>query len=242
VPSLRRLAPSGRSLLVGFALLALAGGGYAAARDTSLFAVRQLVVVGGSLRTQAEVRAALAGEVGRSLLRVDAVDVDRRIAPVADVVSVSFDRAFPHTLRVRIRAERPVLLLRRGADGWVVSARGRVLSAVRNVRLSSLPRAWVPSATTVSVGATLGPAQGGRAAAALAAIRPPLAGRIRFVRVGPAELTLVLRNGLQLRLGGIDDIRLKLAIARRILALIGTAASGGYVDVSLPERPVVRTT
>src|SRR5579884_381802 len=110
------------------------------------------VVVGGPRRTQAEVRAALAGELGRSLLRVDGADLDRRLASAYDVVSVSFDRAFPHTLRVRIRAERPVLLLRRGAEGWVVSARGRVLSRVRNTRLSSLPRAWVPASTEVGVG------------------------------------------------------------------------------------------
>ena len=240
-PSLGRLAPSGRSLLVGFALLLLGVGGYFTARDTALFAVRRLVVVGGPRRTQAEVRAALAGELGRSLLRVDGADLDRRLASAYDVVSVSFDRAFPHTLRVRIRAERPVLLLRRGADGWVVSARGRVLSRVRNTRLSSLPRAWVPASTEIGVGELLGPAQGGRAAAALASVRQPLFGRVRFVRVGKGELTFVLRTGLELRLGAIDDIRLKLAIARRILALIGPGTVGDYIDVSVPERPVVRT-
>ena len=116
-PSLRRIAPSGRSLLVGFALLALGAGGYFAARDTSLFAVRRLVVVGGTPHTQAEVRAALAGELGRSLLRVNGDEIDRRMASTADVLSVSFDRAFPHTLRVRVHPERAVLLLRRGAEG-----------------------------------------------------------------------------------------------------------------------------
>ena len=239
-PSLRRIAPSGRSLLVGFALLALGAGSYFAARDTSLFAVRSLVVAGGTPRIQAEVRAALAGELGRSLLRVNGDDIGRRLAATPDVVSVSFDRGFPHTLRVRVHPERPVLLLRRGNEGWVVSARGRVLSKVRNTRLSSLPRTWVPLTTPISVGELLGPWQGGRAAAALASVRPPISGRVRFVQVGKAELTLVLRTGLELRLGGIDDVRLKLAIARRILAVIGPTTGGGYVDVSVPERPVVR--
>ena len=97
----------------------------------------------------------------------------------------------------------------------------------------------MPPTTTVTVGELLGPAQGGRAAAALASVRPPLFGRVRFVRVGEGELTLVLRDGLELRLGAIDDVRLKLAIARRILALIDPSTHGGYVDVSVPERPVV---
>jgi cell division protein FtsQ len=236
---LRALAPSARSLLVGFALLALAGGGYAVARETSVFALRTLVVVGGTARARSEVRAALAGEVGRSLLRVSGDEVDRRVAASPDVVSVKVDRSFPHTLRVVVRAERPVLLLRQGSGGWVVSARGRVLSKVRNVRLSSLPRAYVPAGATIGVGDTLGPAQGGRAAAALANVRGPLLGRIRFVRAGVDELTFVLGNGPELRLGTIAQVRLKLAIARRILALLGPSASGGYVDVSVPERPVV---
>lgn len=241
-PSLRRLAPSARSLLVGFALLALAAAGYGAARYTSLFAVRRLIVVGGSARSRAEARAALAGEVGRSLLRVNGDDLDRRLAASPDVVSVRFDRSFPHTLRVVVHAERPVVLLRRGSAGFVVSARGRVLSEVRNVRVSSLPRVWIPADSTVAVGDVLPAAEGGRAAAALAAVRGSLAGRIRFVRTSSRELTFILRSGLELRLGGIDDIRLKLAIARRILALIGPSPSRGYVDVSVPERPVVAST
>jgi hypothetical protein len=51
----------------------------------------------------------------------------------------------------------------------------------------------------------------------------------------------VLRSGLEVRLGDTRDLRLKLTIARRILAGLGSTATGGYLDVSVPERPVVRT-
>src|SRR5436309_14180245 len=44
-PALRRFAPSGRSLAVGIGLLLLAGGAYAAALETSVFAVRRLEIV-----------------------------------------------------------------------------------------------------------------------------------------------------------------------------------------------------
>jgi hypothetical protein len=47
----------------------------------------------------------------------------------------------------------------------------------------------------------------------------------------------VLRSGLQLRLGDARDLGLKLAVARRIFALPGLTVDG-YVDVSVPERPV----
>ena len=48
----------------------------------------------------------------------------------------------------------------------------------------------------------------------------------------------MLGGGLELRLGDGGDLRLKLAIARRILRRTGAAsAGGGYLDVSVPERP-----
>jgi cell division septal protein FtsQ len=238
-PLLRRIAPSGRSLAVGIGLLAVAAGAYAAALETSVFAVRSLEVVGGSPRAQAEVRAALAGELGRSLLRVGPGDIDRRTASAPDVLAVRFDRSFPHTLRVVVRPERPVLLLRRGNEGWVVSARGRVLRQVHNPHASSLPRAWVTGNTSVTVGELLSPDAGGRAATALAPAGKALFGRIRLVRASDAELTFVLRTGLAIRLGDVHDLRLKLAIARRVLAAISSYTTSGYIDVSVPERPVV---
>jgi hypothetical protein len=68
----------------------------------------------------------------------------------------------------------------------------------------------------------------------------PLPGGVHVVRAGDKELTLVLGGGLELRLGGGGDLRLKLAIARRILRQTGAAAAGGgYLDVSVPERPVL---
>jgi cell division protein FtsQ len=237
---LGRLAPSSRTLVLGLALLALAVGGYVGARETSVFAVQRVEVAGGTPRVRAAVRAALAPELGRSLLRIDGEDLDRRLAPVPAVLSARFDRAFPHTLRVVVTPERPVLLLRSGDDGWVVSARGRVLRKVRNTRASSLPRLWVPRTTRVEIGTTLAPDDGGVAAAALAPVAGTrFRGQIRFVRVGPKELTFVLRSGLQVRLGDAGDLRLKLVVARRILAATGRRISDGYVDVSVPERPVV---
>jgi hypothetical protein len=79
------------------------------------------------------------------------------------------------------------------------------------------------------------------AATALAALRgAPLPGGVRFVRGGARELTLISNGGLELRLGDTGDLRLKLAIARRILRTTGAATVGeGYLDVSVPERPVL---
>ena len=239
-PSLSRLLPSLRSLVVGIVLIGLAAGAYVGARETSVFAVSELEIVGGSPRLKAQVRKALAPEVGRSLVRIRGGEIDRRVASIPGVQSVSYDRVFPHTLRVRVTPERPVLLLRRGSEGWVISARGRVLRSVRNVRVSSLPRVWVPKETRVKAGATLAPESGGLVASVLVpVVGTNFPARVRSVRAADAELTLVLRSGLEIRLGDSGDLRLKLAVARRILVLQGPGPVAAYIDVSVPERPVV---
>ena len=52
------------------------------------------------------------------------------------------------------------------------------------------------------------------------------------------ELVLVLGTGTEVRLGAADDVPLQLAVAGRVLDQVG--ASARYVDVSVPERAVVR--
>jgi hypothetical protein len=132
--------------------------------------------------------------------------------------------------------------LRQGKSGWVVSARGRVMRAVANPKRSALPRLWLEKNVTVKVGETLGAANGKLAAAALAPLAAgTFAGGVRTVDSGPGTLTLVLGSGPQIRLGGIGNLRLKLTIARRILHIAAGEGSSNpaYVDVSVPERPVL---
>jgi cell division septal protein FtsQ len=236
---LARLAPSGRSVLIGVALLVLGVGGYVGARETSIFAVRTIDIRGGDPALQAQVKAALADEVGQSLMKIDGTGLDRRIAPLPGVRSFRYDRAFPNTLRVVLRPEQPVLVLRSGADAYLVAATGRVIRTLAHPRLSHLPRLYVPrKELQAKVGEPL-PAALGAAATALAALQgAPLPGGVRLVR-GGTELTLVLGSGLEVRLGDHGDLQLKLAIARRILRVTSAVPTvGDYLDVSVPERPV----
>jgi hypothetical protein len=241
-PELRRLAPSGRSILIGLALLVVTVGAYVAARQTSLFALRTIDVRGGTPALRAQVRTALSDDLGRSLLRVDAGTVASALDPLPGVRDFTYDRSFPHTLRVVVHAEQPVLLLRQvpGTGAYLVAASGRVIRTLAHPHLSSLPRIWVTKDTDVKVGDRVAPGLA-EAAAALSLLHgAPLPGGVHLARVSKKELTLVLGGGLELRLGDGGDLRLKLAIARRILGATGAAtAGGGYLDVSVPERPVL---
>jgi POTRA domain, FtsQ-type len=237
---LARLAPSGRSLLIGLAILLASVGAYFFARNSSVFAVNTVDVRGGTPELRAQVRQVLDDEMGLSLLRVNGAALDQRLSSLSGVRTFSYDRAFPHTLRVVIRAEHPVLVVRQGSQAFLVAASGRVLRSLPHPMLSPLPRLYVKKDVGLSVGGTAPPAVRG-AASALSVIRDAaLPTGVRFVESGANELTLRLGSTFQVRLGDATDLRLKLAIARRILRLTGAAATaGGYLDVAVPERPVL---
>jgi cell division protein FtsQ len=241
-PNLKLLRPTFRSILVALGLLAVAAGAYVGARDTSVFAVRSLDVRGGSPAARAAVRAALAPEVGRSLMRVGEGDLASRLATVSLVASFRYDRAFPHTLRITVKAERPALVLRQGANAYLVSSTSRVLKKMTQPHLSGLPRMYVAKkAADIRVGTTLAAPVADGAAAVAPLAEAPLPGRVVLVSAGTTGLQLVLRSGFAVRLGNTGDLRLKLAIARRILSTTGAATGSGYLDVSVPERPVLNT-
>jgi len=237
---LSRFLPSVRSLAAGTAIVLAAAAAYAAALTTPLFAVRMIDVRGGTPRLQDEVRHALTPLLGRSLVRVDGGRLAARTAAIPDLLALRYDRAFPHTLRVTVKAERSVLLLRQGKDSWLVSSRARVMRRIFHPERSSLPRVWLPKTVVIRPGEILAAADGGLAAPAVSPLVPvhfPV--HLRVVHATEAELTLVALSGFELRLGDVGDLRLKLAVARRIVRLLGDATTyAGYLDVSVPQRPV----
>jgi len=233
-----RFLPSGRSLAIGFAIVLGAVGLYALARATPMFALNRIEVEGASPAVGARVRAALEPLEGTSLLALKGGDVERRLAALTMVESASYDRDFPHTLRVAVRPEHPVALLRHGADAWVVAASGRVIAAAEPQADKGLPRVWVTS-DAPRVGDDLTDRFGFRAVRALAlAQRARLDGRVRTVRAADHELTFLLSSGLELRLGDLRAIRLKLAVASQVLPRLLAQGGYAYLDVSVPERPV----
>lgn len=236
-----RLAPSGRSLAIGIALILVAVGLYGLARGTSMFSVERVEIKGASPELAAELRTSLQSYEGRSLVALSADDVEQRLRGLPTVRGAVVDRAFPHTLRIQVRPEVPVAVLRRGPDAWLVSGRGRVIRRVARTQAPALPRIWVPVASEIDVGAFLAGEPGGLAARSLAAfVGSGFSQRIAFVKALEGQLTLGLRSGLQVRLGPPIDLRLKIAVARGLLPTLALPSAGGpdYLDLSVPERPV----
>jgi cell division septal protein FtsQ len=236
-----RLAPSGRSLALVAAAVLIAGGLYGLARETSLFAVQAIHVDGGSPALAAQVRSELRRYQGDSLVQVDASAVRQRVDGLAAVRASAVDRSFPHTLRIRVVPEVPVAVLRRGAESWLVSARGRVIGEIQLGAHAEVPRIWLPTRTEIEVGALLTRESGGLAARSLAAfVGSGFPNRITFVRALDGQITLGLRGGLEIQLGPPVDLRLKIAIVHGILPQLALPSHGGpdYLDLTVPERPV----
>jgi cell division protein FtsQ len=236
-----RFAPSGRSLAIGAGVVAIAAGLYGLARESSMFAVTTIEIEGASPALATEVRSELRSIEGQSLVALDGAAVSQRVDGLAAVRSSVVDRAFPHTLRIHIVPEVPVAVLRRGADSFLVSARGRVIAAIERGTRPDLPRIWLPVRTELAQGSLLTDEPGALAARSLAAfVGSGFPSRVSFVRALDGEITLGLRGGLEIMLGPPIDLRLKIAIARGILPLLALPSRGGpdYLDLTVPERPV----
>jgi cell division septal protein FtsQ len=235
-PARLRFAPSGRSLVYGLGIAALAAVLYLGARETSVFAVRMIRVEGAPPKLAQRIEAALQPIEGESLLKLDGAEVQHLATALPHVAGVSYDRAFPNTLRIHVVAEQPLAVLRRGGDSWLVSRLGRVTQKLAQGALPSLPRIWVKATTDVALGGTLSTGGGAEQVAALAPARAAGLKRVATVTIDDAgQIIYVLRGGLQVRVGTNENLPLKLAVARRILA---STTVGGYLDVSVPERPV----
>lgn len=225
--------------MTGLLILAAALGAYGLARGTSAFAVESIAVHGAPEGVGVQVDKVLAHVDGRSLLALDLPALEAAVEDVPAVASVAFDRGFPHTLNVHVVPEIPVAVARQGTEGWLVAASGRLLAPLEHRTRRGLPRIWLKRDVELAAGASLtgDPLRAARALAPLSGAKLP---RVASVRSGDAELTLVLRSGIEVRLGDGSDRLLKLTIARKILPSL--AGSEGYVDVSVPARPVASST
>ena len=233
---LGRIVPSARSLLLWFGVLGGVLLALVVARETPLFGVRAIEVTGAPPGVQRQVERALQDRRGESLVGLDLDAAQTDITTLSTVAAVSFDRAYPHTLRVTVVPERPVAVVRQGAAAFVVSDRGRVIASVPRTKRPELARIWVARDVSLEPGAIvdgdLRIAVG--AVAPLAGVRFP--GRVVSVATEEEQLTLRLGSGLELRLGEPTHVDLKLAVAGRVLPLL--PAGSGYLDLSVPDRPV----
>ena len=235
----RLRAPSARTVGVVARIVAALGPLYLGARETPVFALRELEVSGVSPAVQRSVEAAAKPYVGESLVALDQDELRRQLQSLSTVRSVRMDRAFPHTLRIAVVSERPLAVVRRGPDAWLVSEHGRVIRELD--RGGETPHECVDRVGHESrVGGTVADEELRAVLDALRRVPSAFPARVSRARVEDEEVTRVLAGGAELILGERTSLPLKLAVAAQVLSTLTAAERGelGYLDVTVPARPV----
>ncbi len=237
-PSVHR--PSARAVFVGAALAGALVLAYGVARTTSLFAVRDVEVAASSPSVAADVRAVVEPHLGSSLVALDASALEARLSAIPSVRAVTVDRAFPHTLAVTVERERPLAVVPDGERAWLVGASGRVLQEIEPAGRSRLARIRVHLARPPEPGATLTDPPTVAALRVLDSLPRRLARETLVVTAEADQVAVVLRDGLELRLGEPTSIAAKLAAATAVLhALPAEERAGvGYLDATVAGRVV----
>ncbi|MDQ4082478.1 MAG: FtsQ-type POTRA domain-containing protein [Actinomycetota bacterium] len=238
LPSLR--LPRRREVVATAALTCALAVAYVAAREMSLFAVETITVRGADSQVTRDVHGVLSRVDGTSLASVDADELERRLARLSSVRSAEVDRAFPHGLEVVVRPERGLAVVRAGGGAWVVGESGRVMEGADPRGRRKLPRIRVAAAGRVEGGEVAGDRRVRELLAVLRALPESFPVRVLSARAAAGQVTLVLGGWVELRLGDARAVDEKLRAAASVLkALSGEERrSLGYLDVTLPERPV----
>lgn len=193
---------------------------------SSVFATRQVNVVGVSVLNAAQVRAAAAVPLGLPLARQDLDAVAARVANLVPVESVTVDRAWPDAVDIRITERTPVVALRGIGDFTLVDRAGVAFDQVpqlpAGVALAEADRS--NRALLVSVGVV---AQ---------ALPEELRAKVTGIRATtPSQLTVTMASGLVITWGTADQSALKAQIVAELLPRKPRA-----VDVSSPHNPAIR--
>jgi cell division protein FtsQ len=236
-----------RGAIVGACIVSVLGLLYLGARETPVFALENVKVVGAPANVRQSVLQELEETRGTSLVSLDGDAVVRRLEALPSVQSVTYDRAFPHTLRLEVVPERPVAVVDQGTARWIVSVRGRVIGGATAGADAELPRIRYSSEAPLAAGQFV-PDEGIKTVlAALADAPRRMLLPIHTGRFEDGELTFVLagEGGSRplLLLGEPVDVWTKLHVAALVLRKLDIEERGAltYLDVTLPDRPVAST-
>lgn len=205
-------------------------------RDSDLVRVERTKVTGLSTADAGEIRRALTEAAARmTTLRVDEARLQRSVSTYPEVADLEVEPGFPDELTVHVTERRPIATVPGAGDAPVpVAADGTLLPDAEPSRpLPALPATRAHPDAAVDHPRTLA------ALDVVAAAPAALVGKVETVRQGPGEgLVVELRDGPPLVFGDGEGLEAKWSAATAVLAR-DAAAGARYVDVSLPERPVV---
>ena len=251
----RRVVP-----ILLLALIVIAAGTFLGLRSSSVFAVRTVSATATQHVNQQDIATATAPSLGVNLLKLSTGSIEKALAALPYVREAKVYRDFPNTLEVQLVEYEPVARLQAGEGNvWLVSDDGRALEKITPPRGYTLPLvipaenlslaagdklpeeivSALPIVRLLAKDTVVGNEDDGSVTKNSLADRLP---DIKQVAVSAAgDLTLVLADGSELRLGAPTELERKLTVAADIIQqCLRDGKKVQYIDVSVPERAAVK--
>jgi cell division protein FtsQ len=220
-----------RALLAAAATLLVLAGAFVFLRDSPMFEIREVTVVGVSGPDAPKVEAELR-QAARTMttLNVSADELRKAAHRYPTVEDVEIDRDLPHGVTLTVREKRAVAIVERGGRRVPVAADGRLLEG-------ATPPDDLPTLAQGKVGEDRVTGDRGRQLVAVVSAAPAaLRRRTQRAEIdGELGLVLKLDRGPDLYFGTATDLQAKWRAAARVLA-DPTAEGATYIDVRVPER------
>lgn len=210
-------------------LVAMIGTGVWLVLFSATLSVQKVEVAGNELLSDQRVLKIAAVPEGEQLAFVDLADAARRVETLSEVKDADVTRAWPDGVLITVTERTAVAVVELGGRIRGLDAEGIVFRDYKAVP-KGMPR--VRPTTSTGTDALK------EAAGVVAALPSDLAGRVDHVEVQTIDqITLVLRDGREVRWGSADESDLKATVLTRLLA---AQEATSYYDVSVPGSPTVR--
>ena len=229
-PKARRRRARWVAVLLLLAALGVAGGVTWALFDSSLFAVRSVVVTGTRLVPESEVLAVAGVRPGTPLIRVSTARIAARVLTITQVQGVQVTKTWPDRVVIAVRERTSALAVALPGGGFdLIDANGVI------VQSAATRPAGLPIYTTTAAASSLrGDPDVAAAAAVLGGLPASLRSSVTSVIVpSPDQVTLSLGSGVTILRGGADDAAAK----TKELAILMHTRARSY-DVSSPAIAV----
>ncbi len=228
-------------------------------RDSPVFLIESVEAEPTEHVTQTDIQNLVSVPVGSTLLNVDTDAVEAALKKDPWVADVTFERVFPHTLRIEIVEQQveALVVMNTGsiawylgdADIWIQPTKIEA-SEGQSVNDAALAQALADGCLLITdVPATVSPVAGSVATDevldAVAAFRRGfseefLSQVVSFSAASTDSITCTLRNGVEILLGSPTDIAAKETVITQTLEQHPGAVT--YINVRVVTDPAVRPT
>ena len=229
-PKTRRRRARRVAVLLLLAAMGVAGGVTWALFDSSLLAVRSVVVTGTRLVPESEVVAVAGVRPGTPLIRVSTARIAARVLTITQVQGVQVTKTWPDRVVIAVRERTSALAVALPGGGFDLLDANGVIVQPAPTRPADLPL----YTTTAAASSLRGDPDVAAAAAVLGELPASLRSSVTSVTVpSPDQVTLSLGSGVTILWGSADDAAAK---AKELAILMQTHARS--YDVSSPATAV----